>query len=114
VSAPRYRYPCGPKEAPNEETHALEVIKGDLVAEKVKEDVLESASVSVGEDEAIAVGPLRVGGVALEELGYESEAEVRVSQARSCDCRGVATSLQKRTWAAGAIPMGAPAVVHRN
>lgn len=33
---------------------------------------MKSASVSVGEDEAITVGPLGVGGVGLEELGCET------------------------------------------
>lgn len=53
----------------SERTHGLEVIERELVAEEVEEDVLESAGVSVGEDEAITVGPLGVGRVAVEELG---------------------------------------------
>lgn len=59
-----------------QETHALEVIEGDLVAEKVEKDVLESASVSVGENEAITVNPLGVGGVGLEELGCDRKPRV--------------------------------------
>lgn len=76
-------------------THALEVIEGDLVAEKVEEDVLESASVSVGEDEAITVGPLRVGGVGLKELGCERSGEGG-SAVRSHDRKEVAFELTEK------------------
>jgi hypothetical protein len=47
----------------------LEVIDGDLVAEEVEENVLESASVTVGEDESVAVDPLGISGVAVHESG---------------------------------------------
>lgn len=55
----------------NRETHALEVVEGDLVAQEVEKDVLESAGVSVRENKSVPVDPLGVGRVELHELGCE-------------------------------------------
>lgn len=50
-------------------THLLEVFNGDLVAEEVEENVLKSATVTVGKDESISVDPLGIGRVAVQESG---------------------------------------------
>lgn len=50
-------------------THLLEVVNGNLVSEKVEENVLKSATVTVGEDKSISVDPLGVGRVAVQEAG---------------------------------------------
>ena len=47
----------------------LEVFNGDLVAEEVEENVLKSATVTVGKDESISVDPLGIGRVAVQESG---------------------------------------------
>lgn len=57
----------GKERAKESSTNRLEVVDGDLVAEEVEEDVLESASVTVGENEPVAVDPLGVLGVRVHE-----------------------------------------------
>lgn len=84
-------------------THALEVINGDLVTEEVEEDVLESASVSVGEDEAITVSPLGVGGVGLEELGCEASGG---SAASSRECAEMASERTEKDVGGGSHSHG--------
>lgn len=98
--------------------HLLEVLDRDLVPEEVEERVLEGAGVAVREDEAVAVDPLRALRVALEEArcgrrsrvsGRPAAASHRLLGELPCtkEARGRADA-QKRTWAAGAMPMGAP------
>lgn len=66
---------------------ALEVVHAQLVAEEVEHNVLERAGVSVGEDKPVAVVPLRVLGVGLEEarpqnVGGRGHAHRRTGVAR--------------------------------
>jgi hypothetical protein len=49
----------------------LQVVHLDLVTHQVEHDVLQSTSVSVGEDESVSVVPLRVGRRGLHDLGPE-------------------------------------------
>lgn len=46
----------------------LDVIHGESIAEKVEESILKHASVTVGENETVAVNPVGVLGVEVHEL----------------------------------------------
>jgi hypothetical protein len=56
---------------------ALQLLEREVVARQVQRRVLEHAGVAGGEDEAVAVGPRRVGGVVLHHLGVEQVRERR-------------------------------------
>lgn len=78
-------------------THLLEVIERDLVAEKVKENVLKSASVTVGKNESVSVDPLGISRVAVHESGYSTSRVSRsvIDLTRSVERETVIS--QKRT-----------------
>jgi hypothetical protein len=52
-------------------TELLEVIQSDIKTKKMEHNVLKSTSVTVGENETVAVSPVRVLGVDLDELGEQ-------------------------------------------
>jgi len=54
-----------------ERAEGLEVIERDLVSEQVEENVLEGARVAVGQDKAVAVEPLGIGGICVHKLAEE-------------------------------------------
>ena len=68
---------CNPNDVVNE---VFEIVKADVITKKVKQGIDEHRAVSGGEDKAVAVSPLTVGWIVLEEVSPKNCGDVGTAQ----------------------------------